>query len=79
MLHSVACTGYAPIVMRVVPRFLQAGSRFSTQTGSSAPSGIWNGYALLEFCDFVMRHGTDARHRQDLYHSGQPYRMPRSN
>ena len=43
MLHSTGCTRQAPLVTRVVPRFLQAGSRFSTRTGSSAPSGIWNG------------------------------------
>ena len=40
MFHSIGWTRNAPLVTGVTPRFLQAGSRFSTRTGISAPSGI---------------------------------------
>ena len=44
MLHSIEWTRHAPLVIRVVPRFLQAGRRLSTRVGKRVPRGIWKGY-----------------------------------
>ena len=42
--HSTGCSRYAPLVMCVVPIALPAPTRFSTRCGTSAPSGISNGW-----------------------------------
>ena len=52
--HSTGWSRKNPLVMWVVPRFLQAGCRFSSRRGIRAPSGTWKGRELIS-----IRQGAD--------------------